>query len=163
MKTTQVRHSVFETNSSSTHSLTIGKGKAQLPDLDEGNILRIETGEYGWEQESYSSPNSRLSYVFTYVMNGAFDKLKYVVDVVKKETNAAAIFINDVNVDDLIGKTEAELALVKTDRSYYDWGYIDHQSIGDDGPAGLNISNEDDLRNFLFNESSSFETDNDNH
>lgn len=42
------RHGVFETNSSSTHSISIGSNKPEYPDF-KGEEITLEQGEFGWE------------------------------------------------------------------------------------------------------------------
>ena len=46
----QIRQGVFETNSSSTHSMCIHPGNKYVPNMSK---LKIETGEFGWEEETY--------------------------------------------------------------------------------------------------------------
>ena len=56
--TKQTRHSVFETNSSSTHSISIaysssvGDLMSILPVNDEGNVV-LNGGEFGWADETF--------------------------------------------------------------------------------------------------------------
>lgn len=62
----QIRKSVFETNSSSTHSISISShGDIELvtPD-DEGNI-NVDIGQFGWEEEIHSDFATKASYLAT--------------------------------------------------------------------------------------------------
>lgn len=63
----KIRHNIFETNSSSTHSLTIFDGSNSIEELTNlDNIAyTIEVGEYGWEKEEYNFPLDILSYLWT--------------------------------------------------------------------------------------------------
>lgn len=69
-----VRHGVFETNSSSTHSIVISKkAVTELP-----KSIEFCQGDYGWEFERYSLPN----YLYTAICNRDeyIEKLKSVLD-----------------------------------------------------------------------------------
>lgn len=57
----KVRNSVFETNSSSTHSICI----ATRPVLQLKDEVWLEFGEFGWESDEYSDTTSKASYLYT--------------------------------------------------------------------------------------------------
>ena len=63
----QVRRSVFETNSSSTHSITITHGKISNNDIhvDRDGYIHTELGDFGWEVCDYRGQAERLSYLVT--------------------------------------------------------------------------------------------------
>ena len=70
-----LRHAVFETNSSSCHSLALTKGEnGELSklytdyQLDENGNLHFNAGEYGWGVDVLSDFQSKLDYVMTYVI-----------------------------------------------------------------------------------------------
>lgn len=63
----QVRSGVFETNSSSTHVITIQK--APIQGIKFAGILRLEPGEFGWEWETYQSEPEKASYFWTAVLS----------------------------------------------------------------------------------------------
>ena len=72
-----VRHCVFETNSSSTHSIVISKNTV----TDFPKSIEFCQGDYGWEFEQYSLPN----YLYTAIRNSThvdeyIEKLKSVLD-----------------------------------------------------------------------------------
>lgn len=154
--TKQTRGKVFETNSSSTHSLVLARTDNIMPvpfntETMERGIVNVYSGEYGWDIETYTSTLDKLSYLYTDAMGNSCDtdtpdpknnnKLKTIVDAVKEHTGC------DVNF------------LVESD--FYPFGYIDHQSYGEcdevwaDGVKGV--------IQFAFNPDSYFMTDNDNH
>lgn len=151
------RHSVFETNSSSTHSISIShdtKTLVSLP-LKEGKV-HVGFGEFGWEQETYNSTESKLAYAATFAFSfkpdhkygggdlGLHDKYKEMLETVLKRQTGAKEIIYDAG-------EESE---------FYPYGYIDHQSMD---TAEEMYESLDTLRNFIFNPDSYFETDNDNH
>lgn len=57
----QVRRGVFETNSSSTHSICIAKDS----ELDLPQKLHFEFGEFGWECRTFNSMTEKASYLYT--------------------------------------------------------------------------------------------------
>lgn len=64
----QIRSGVFETNSSSTHSVSVrcGKGLQQnwMPVGNDGYI-HASLDEFGWEIETYRDQDAKLSYLLT--------------------------------------------------------------------------------------------------
>ena len=141
MKT--IRKGVFETNSSSTHSLVI-MGDGEFEDLSryEGEVLEVFPGEYGWEIEDYHSFEEKLSYAYTYAVNYEEEKL----DILE------TFLINNLKV--------SKVKFKKNKEDFYKYGYIDHQSIDTASEIFENINN---LRFFLLGKNSYFKTDNDNH
>lgn len=143
-----VRHSVFETNSSSTHSISIASGD-YVPDIiyvDEEGICRIYPGEFGWEVESYYDAPTKASYCLTYVKTGGGEDNEALLVRVLKEVTGAK-----------------EIQFEKTDFDYHEWGYIDHQShVGEGDACGKAFKSEQSLKDFIFNKKSELHTDNDN-
>ena len=141
MKT--IRRNTFETNSSSTHCVTLCTAKSTfMPVVLENEILEVEPGEYGWEDAYYDSFYSKLSYAYTYAANyGSSEDLEALKEALLENTNAK------------------EVVFVKLEDRWYPHGYIDHQSVGE---AALIFENKDSLTNFLFNKGSNVLTDNDN-
>ena len=145
----QVRLGVFETNSSSTHTIVISEGNYYIPKQIEFNFY---TGEYGWEGELYNSFEDKVSYALTYAVNYGTRKDLSLLDKVLEETGAIITY-NGYTYDELLTKLNEE--------TYHsDFGYIDHQSVDD---ASEIFVSEENLVNFLFSRYSYFETDNDNH
>ena len=58
----QVRNSVFETNSSSVHAISIFKDDTY--ENYNGEYLEIEPGKFGWEKDTYNDVYSKLSYLY---------------------------------------------------------------------------------------------------
>ena len=134
MKTT--RHKIFETNSSSTHSISISKSNILLtsikPDKD-GNII-LYGGKFGWKVEKYNSPLVKANYC-ALDCDGDKEKTSILIKVIMDHTGAKGVVLD---LD----------------------GYIDHQSNGTSDKA---FENELTLKNFIFNPDSVLYTDNDNH
>ncbi len=146
-----VRHNVFETNSSSCHSLSVNEN-AKIYDTilpDEDGYIYIElSGEYGWEQDTYYNTLDKVDYIGIYARDWTEDSEKYtqiLIDVIKEHTGANDVLIDSKNSS--WGGKE---------------GYIDHQSVEDRDYHYL-FENPELLKKFIFGEGSYFECDNDNH
>lgn len=158
-----IRNGVFETNSSSTHSVSISSGCAVYDTLvpdDDGNIV-LTGGQFGWEWETYTDPQTKANYAAVYCSDsdGYTSELKsraskyreMLIDVIKKHTGAKNV-VFDFTTD----WEEARKLGVET-------SYIDHQSaIYEGGDCDLAFKDEETLKNFLFNPASELETGNDN-
>lgn len=160
------RANVFETNSSSTHSIAIAPadGKLSLSRdyvIDsEGNFC-IPSHKFGWEQESYWDAGSKSCYAYLYIRDWAKgeDQEKYKTmfeDVIKEQTAATGIvhedgfpLWNQVNYDPNLPNN-------------YNDGYIDHQSV-ENRDLDYLFESKERLKSFIFDDRTELETDNDNH
>ncbi len=144
-----IRRNVFETNSSSTHSIAIANGESYIVDeliLGEDGICRIYPGEFGWEVETYNLACIKASYALTWAKQS--DNPEHFLGMLQ------SVIAEQV-------KTEVEF--VSSNSEWYKWGYIDHQSC----EKGSDVCREafeslETLRNFIFNPLSKLHTDNDN-
>lgn len=138
-----VRHSVFETNSSSTHSISIASGDF-VPDhlYEENGVVVVYPGEFGWEEEEYYDAQTKASYCLTHVKS--------------YENQRDEDLLREV-IESVTGK---KVEFRPSSCKYNPWGYIDHQSS--DVPKEAFASSED-LKDFIFNPRSVLRTDNDNH
>ena len=142
MKRIKVRQGAWETNSSSTHSLSIAKRGQHFefhmtffPNKE--GILYLHGGSFGWEWAKYNDAHTKANYCATHCgassPNSARDML---VSVIKKQLKCKeVVFASD------------------------DLGYIDHQSHGTASEA---FSSAEKLRRFIFNKNSWLYTGNDN-
>jgi hypothetical protein len=160
MEKTQVRHGAFETNSSSTHSITISdKDPVLNPNKNGKNIVDIYTGEYGWEEEWYSGFSANASYIATYILSGVDPHLTEDEEWLSQEAID--------NIPELKMMTEIiklytgceEVRYHPTNTNYNRWGYIDSQSFEVPGQA---LGSRNTLARFLFGPGSGFTTGNDN-
>lgn len=139
-----IRKSVFETNSSSSHSLSFDEedrlniiDKKDLP-----NTIVLEGGDYGWE-------NDRL--------NAWYEKANYLYQG----------FIDHDEYKELLIKALEELG-IKVEEAVNNYGYIDHQSENASYCVFDDLLNDDDekkkkcLQDFIFSTTSYIETGNDN-
>lgn len=159
----QIRRGVFETNSSSTHSVTVDHNKGLSPNylyVSEDGYVHAEFDEFGWEVWDYTDQETRLNYLLTMARclngnNGWYDEKE------KKKGLKKFVKTNDF---ERISKVVAEYANcngVWIDNSD---GYIDHQSYEDyDKLDDFLKEYNTDIEEFIFGAGVVLHTDNDNH
>jgi hypothetical protein len=135
MKKTLIRSGVWETNSSSSHSVSIADETKQfvldtLYPNDEGVIV-IEGDEFGWDWFKHNDAATKASYA---AIQFQYDDttLDLIREIIMEQTGADDVTFN------------------------LDSGYIDHDS------RGILSSSKEDLRNFIFNKNSWLFGGNDN-
>jgi hypothetical protein len=131
----QTRFNVFETNSSSTHSICVAKNiTLTLPDE-----ITFRADEFGWEFSTLNSVYEKASYLYTYfVQQNSLDEFEGIINVLKKHNI-------EVNIDD----------------SYNNYCYIDHSYELCDFIDDI-LYDETKLLNFLFSPLSFILSGNDN-
>ena len=138
-----IRSGVFETNSSSSHSITISPAIDGLYDTitpDSNGIITLQGGRFGWEWERYIDAETKANYAGIYALN--YSKTDQLIEVIKEHTGAKEVRLN-----------------FSTDWSGSHHSYIDHQSS--DTAAKAFTSNQT-LKDFLFSPKSVLFTGNDN-
>lgn len=144
----KIRRGVFETNSSSTHSVSISrKGYTNGWHHLNNTILTITPGEFGWGPEILYSVGGKLSYIVTAIM-----------------------YYENVGYTE-VGRTRAFKRLQKVIQDFcglevrYDpvcEGHIDHQSIGEFWFPDDYDDFKEYMLNLIFNGDSYIEISNDN-
>ena len=160
----KIRRNVFETNSSSTHSITFSSRKNEtepnhLP-IDSDGYIHMSLGEFGWEVASYSDQYNKLAYLLT--MCAELNGIDFWCINDSEFENSLEEFY-DCDEFQLISSVIAEYAKcegIKLDRCE---GYIDHQSHEDycSIPDFL-TQNDTDIIDFVYG-NIIVNTDNDNH
>ena len=143
-----IRRWVFETNSSSTHSISIEEW-----DLDfktDYGIIEIETWDFWWSWLDYYDFYTKASYIRTWIVN----TWNWTHEKIFKET------ISEFTWCEVICK---RWEWDEWDE-YYSDGYIDHQSldIWDFFSSFKESETKEKIKKFLFNSSSSLFIWNDN-
>lgn len=131
-----IRKGVFETNSSSSHSIALATEDKEFvldtiyPNQD--GIITINGDEYGWDWFKHNDSITKASYAAQQFMNNdhMLDVLK---DVIMEQTGATDVVFEGL-----------------------DSGYVDHDSYG------IVSENKQELRNFIFNKNSWLFGGNDN-
>jgi hypothetical protein len=151
--TVQVRNSVFETNSSSSHSVTISQDeladlKVAKSILREG-VIKAKLQGFGWEWERFYSPGVKIAYLIAQMAPAeARGAGKDVTSMVRRNDRVGALL-------DLIEKKTGCRVEVIGARD----PYVDHNSVG----TGIELlEDQDQLLKFIFGERSFLETGNDN-
>ena len=151
-----IRKNVFETNSSSMHSLVVSKQDRgydyNLP-VDENGVLTIPFGEFGWGPEILRTPLEKLSYIITDRINGFYDDDNKSWDEILEELKY------DDDIQEIIEIIKKNVPAVKEvtfepASDFYQCGYVDHQSQG----TSRDAATED----IIFNNSIIILIDNDN-
>ncbi len=147
------REAVFETNSSSSHSISIhggGYACARFP-LEQGKCV-VHPGEFGWGPDRFYEPEMKASYCLTYVKTGGDD-----------EDGAREVMLCQV-LENVTGCDVDFVPVPVSDECGYRWGYIDHQShkVERDVCAAA-FESEETLQDFIFNPASVLIIDNDNY
>lgn len=140
---TQIRNNVFETNSSSVHTITISNTSPQGID----NYIFFDRGEYGWEWEIYNSSQDKANYLYECMIDLFYhnNSLKEKCNRIREELalyNVGCDFV-EVNGDNIFD------------------GYVDHGSQNEELVNYL-LDNPDKLIDYLFNDTSYIATGNDN-
>lgn len=126
----QIRHRVFETNSSSTHSLSVSSKDAfvEMPYI-KNKIIDVEFGEFGWGYERLNSLSDRLSYLITDLMSQVRDVYNMEFDESKnKFLNYKYYLWTQKAVKKYVGNNFRIDWDKAKENKYYNFGYIDHQS-----------------------------------
>ena len=130
-----VRKSVFETNISSSHSITIKNG-GEWDNIGPGEngVIIVQGDEFGWGYEEYNYAYAKASYCATACQYDKYTRTELLKKVIEDYTGYPTEIYSD--------------------------GYIDHQSSD---VADEIFESEENLRNFIFNKASVLIIDNDNH
>lgn len=167
MKT--IRNNVFETNSSSSHSLCI-KANNELSDSyltvdDIDNHVHVEFGEFGWGYERTTDQYDKLSYLVTMLVETEGNGCKSIQDLYKTEGfNAINKVIKEyckcdgIIIDSVVGPASWNENYLVHD------GYIDHQSCEDYSTVqGFLNDYGITVEQFIFNSDVILIIDNDNY
>lgn len=150
----KIRQNVFETNSSSTHSICIAKNvELSLP-----KSIYFQFGEFGWECDTLYSTGEKASYLYTgMIANGRkddfFDKIVKIIESKGIEVECEEPIYKD-NSYEWQGK-KVEYTSVENG------GYVDHSDELSTLENAL-LADEDKLMNYLFSDLSFIITGNDN-
>lgn len=132
----KTRKQVFETNSSSMHSITIADSDGLITPRTQGGTYTLQCDmEFGWYENRYTDWETKAIYC-AISSEDDDNKLDMLTEVLKTGLN-----VDDIHYD-------------------FDGGHIDHMSLDVIDDAFMS---ESELRNFIFNPLSELVTDNDNH
>lgn len=181
----QIRLGMWESNSSSTHTvyLTSETTQEDISELDnhiqDDGYLHIEFGKFGWEIKNYTDAYTKLQYALTMVVETEcrYRPIQTVGEsIVFEETEGfKAIDSLIARVLDCAGVVVDSNMEVSIFEDYWNKGttmigiahdgYIDHQSSADDYNSLQDFLDYYDisLETFIFDSNVVLHTDNDNH
>ena len=160
-----IRKKSFETNSSSTHSISIcDKNYGYSPYIDNGEdyegTLHVDLAHYGWEWQWVKTPFEKLQYVVTQIAQ----TLCCIEDYLSEEDDRAEAKQEIYNSNDF----QTVLCCVKEYTPFTDIeigsldGYIDHQSYVNTLSKLCDEAGCSCIEDFLFNPSVMLRQGNDN-
>lgn len=144
-----IRHGVFETNSSSCHSLSICKdGAYEGMTPDSNNEIVLDPCEFGWGVDDYYCAENKMAYLWIYIKDWSGDSSDEFMEIFQK------VVCEHTGADRVVMRSSGD--------KYYEYGYIDHQSV-EDRDLDYMFSMPEVMKSFIFNPQSYIHTDNDNH
>jgi hypothetical protein len=133
----KIRHNVFETNSSSTHSICIAKDIS----LTIPKEIHFSKGEFGWEINTLRSLFSKASYLYTALENDS--RFHDVVGILEAEGLTVTYDISDEGYIDHSGELSDFLDKVCKDKDslmsylFSDLSYIKTGNDNDDNDVDI--------------------------
>lgn len=130
-----IRRNTFETNSSSSHSISllpnykdIEYDYTLISDCDtDPDYLHISVGEYGWEWVTYDTPTERLKYIVTQIAYSCGACVWCDNESEEDNQNAHEVLYDNYDfkkiVDAVVSNTDYKGIIVDCLE-----GYVDHQS-----------------------------------
>ena len=145
-----IRHGLFETNSSSTHAICMAK---KNDDLVIPTDLTFTFGDFGWDERFYYNVEDKASYFYTALYNSYDEDIKKNFEDIKNHIYEVLF--------DAGCKCSFEEPKLSQWGSWMESGYIDHQNEIDPWLHKM-IKNDKLLFRFLFSPDSFIVTGNDN-
>ena len=156
------RKGVFETNSSSMHSVTVADNGGLKNNLacDEEGMIYVEGGEFGWEEAEYTDVYTKLSYLITFIFERYVDLRTREVTWRRFNPSKERYYWKKLQrvVENFTG---CLLDIKMKEKNTFPMGYIDDQSR--EVAEALLDGTDGRLKRFIFNPKSVLKTDHDNH
>lgn len=163
---TQIRDAVFETNSSSSHSVTVAEEEMRDFNLDKETIrdgvlkAQVFPDGYGWQWIRFYKPENVLAYLLYQAMPWDMrDKdPAQGVDLAAKVKEASPRARHIIETVEKATGLRVEFVFPKVEGAHF---YVDHDSAGN-GMEFANEGREEELLRLIFGRSSYIEMGNDN-
>lgn len=158
------RRGIWETNSSSSHVVSIEKERRDTTYNMSGDI-EIYLDEYGWEGDPCDDILTKLEYAMSMVLHTEYSGFNwdkdFVVDQNKLEGCAGyKLLLDALNTH---GNKCDKVVIKKKTHTFYPYGYIDHQSCGYKSLQDFLNDWDIDAERFLWDDNVVVWIDNDNH
>ena len=161
-----IRSNIWETNSSSSHSVAV-HGERSLTDYYDKKgpeVLEVHLGEYGWSGDTCDTFLSKLEYALSMVLHTEYPDFSHYDDFIVDQKVLEDLDGYRMIMDAIRKHFNCESILICRNNGYYPYGYIDHQSYED--YSSLQDFLDDwnvDIERFLFDNGVYVLIDNDNH
>lgn len=160
-----IRDCVFETNSSSMHSVSVHGNRSINKYYKLDKVIEIRLGEYGWSGDPLYDFPDKLPYAMLMVLYTEYPGFNpydddFVVDQEElKKLNGYKTLLEAIRKHD-----DCEAIAIKKKIGFYPYGYIDHQSYEDYSSLADFLKDWNvDAERFLFDDDVVVYIDNDNH
>ena len=150
----KIRQNVFETNSSSVHSLVINSEGLEPSNLKidpKTDHIIVNTQYFGKEYNIYSTQEDKLSYLITYIitsLQSTYDN----DEILEVELFKDYRFIDIENI--IKEYCNCSGIIVNIDEE----GGFDHQTSPYESGCIINLYDEEEIKNFIFNKYISLKT-----
>lgn len=153
----KIRKSVFETNSSSIHSICIS-GSDRFSKFPNEKIS-VDFDEYGWGYDRLDTAHQKLSYVLTSIQY--YDSSVNDEDIETLYESKYYVWLKEM-VKDYCG---CEINLEAYDSRWCSMGYVDHQSTDtlNEHWSHDESTFKENMKELIFNDKYTIIIDNDNH
>lgn len=151
-KNVQIRRGVFETNSSSVHSICIATESNRSP----LKTIYINAGDFGWEHDFLYSPSEKMSYLVT----ALYDSNAYDVATTDEMFGKLLTWLKEEDIGYEVN-IKKELARYRSGLYYSINGYVDHAE-GCGAFLDYVFASKENMLNYLFSPDSFIITGNDN-
>ena len=163
-----IRYSIWESNSSSMHTLSVrGKRNVDSSYYPSNVNIEIRLDEYGWDGDPCDDFRSKLAYAMSMVLNTEYPEFHYYHedDFVVDQDTLESLDGYKLLLDAINKHVKCERVIIKRkDNEYFPYGYIDHQSYEDYGCLQDFLDDWNvDAERFLFDDGVVVHIDNDNH
>lgn len=125
----KVRHGVFETNSSSTHAISLDSAPTYNDTLhvDESGCVEIACDiNYGWEWESYSTAESKADYIAASILQAMRVELGGSITDQDDVGEGVRTFFDTIKAH--TGANRVIITRLKPETKFGDISGVDHQS-----------------------------------
>lgn len=162
-----IRNSVWETNSSSMHTVSINgkKGITKYAFVGDSESLAVYLDEYGWSGPDCDDFISKLGYAMCMVLMTEYPDFHYwdehgftVNQTVLESLDGYQLLLNAVRTQ----FPDCKEIVIKKNGWYYPYGYIDHQSCGYHSLKDFFEDWDLDVERYLFDYGVVVHIDNDN-
>lgn len=155
-----IRIGLFETNSSSVHSITVSE-KAELFDYPEEkeDVIVVVPGEYGWSGDDVMGLQEKLRYLMTLILDTKYDWDPGINDFVPEDKKLDLLKSDEdwQRICQVVRDKKHKEVIPNIPKGLH--FYVDHQSCMSLDAFLSGMSLED----FLFDPTYVVEIDNDNH